>query len=370
MSLRIAWINGWPAVEALSEAYAGLVAETLDATVFNGWAWMRASAARTRYPDRNVVALTAWDGRRLVACLLMKRARELLFGLPARTLRLLGHPLVDRMALPVAPDAPGVLEALLNALTDPRASQADAVILSELPRPAGYAAAIGQWSCDRCPILVRHCSRAPVLDLTKPYAVASNGLRQRLSRARKRLAKAGSIDFERHLPTPAETPPLLDAIAAVEDDSWKGAEGTGIFSTPGRRLLFDQLSADLAAEGRLEITLLRLDGDVASYRYGFRVGRRYLDYNFAHRQSLDCLSVGRVLLDEVVSSAADSGISLIDASRGSLSRGNILQDWTNDYLEHDEVWLFSSGAWGGVLGLALRKARPAAKRLMRRTENA
>ena len=364
--LRTEWRRGPDALEGLEEAYRALLADVPHATPFNRWDWCR-SAMRHLVPEgREPVVLLAWAGRRLVGCLPMTRGWEPLWGIPARTLRLLGHPLADRMALPVAADMPGALGTMLDEIAASTRSGADVAILSELPRFGGDADAARRWSAGRRPLDVRHVSRAPRLALSPdadPTAQGSNGLRKRLARARKRLEKAGELRFERHRPDANAVAPLIEAIAAVEDASWKGEQGTGVFRAGERRAFFTEVSRTLAADGLIEIALLYLDGELAGYRYGFRVGATYYDYNFAHRSELDALSIGRVLLDEVVRSAPSAGIEVIDASRGSLSRGNILRDWTPEHVDHDELWLFGTGPWGQVMSLLVRRAKPAAQRL-------
>ncbi|MBB3021697.1 CelD/BcsL family acetyltransferase involved in cellulose biosynthesis [Microvirga lupini] len=198
----------------------------------------------------------------------------------------------------------------------------------------------------------------------------SKALRTRISRSRKKVAATGQTGFARIIPLPSEVPDLLRTIAAIEHVSWKGKAGVGIFSASERYAFFQEVSLALAASRRLEILLYAIGDRVVSYRYGFRVGRTFLDYNFAHPVELDDLSVGRVLLAEAIQTASASGIDTFDASRGSLQKPNILTDWTSDAIEHHEVWLFARSLWGELLRLAITKAKPFAKRVMKRKEAA
>ncbi len=370
MKLEAGWHHGAAALDILQDEYQNLLSRCAATTLFNDWSWIRAAAAHDVLSGRETRILTVHRDRELVACLPMTWGREFLWGLPARTLRPLGYPLSDRIGLPVSDSEPGALKALVEALLKPGFTQSDVTILSELPATAGYRAFFQDASL-RSHSLVRLCGRAPIVDIPDQARAGrsfSKGLKSRLDRSRRKLRNMGSVTFERLRPPPEDVPGLIDLAASIEGRSWKGAAGTGIFSTPERRAFFEDVSRALAADRRVEITLLRLDGDVVSYRLGFLVGQTFLDYNFAYPEDLAALSVGRVLLGEAIDTAHEAGIRTFDASRGSLQRPNILHDWTDSSIEHDEVWLFARGIWGNFLRLAIAKGRPAAKRLMKRVE--
>lgn len=372
MTLRVAWQRGAETLHALQEEYEQLVSHSPHATLFNEWPWIRAAASHGISVGREIRTLTVRDDNRLVGCLPMTWGRESILGFPVRTLRPLGYPLSDRIGIPIEDDAQDVLEIFVDTLTDGRLAEADVAILTELPATADYRGRLAGSAVKRAPYF-RICARAPILDVSNPERLViglSKSLRTRLSRARKKIRESGTTQFERLIPEPAEIPALLETISAIEKASWKGVAGVGIFSTPDRYAFFQDVATSLAAQRRLEVLLFRLNGQVVSYRFGFRSGHTFFDYNFAHPLDCDALSVGRLLLAEAVGSAASAGISVFDASRGSLEKPNILSDWTEDAIEHDEVWFFAKTVWGDLLRLAVVKAKPLAKRVLRRLEAA
>ena len=370
MTLHVAWHRGAGALQSLEGEYRELVGRSRHATLFNEWPWIAAAAAHGVAAGRAIRTLAVRSDGRLVGCLPMTWGRESILGLPVRTLRPLGYPLSDRIGIPLDEDTPGVFTAIAGTLADGKTSEADVAILSELP--TGYRIRLAESSGRRAPH-IRPCARSPVLDVSNPDRLKAEypkSLRTRLSRARKKIHESGETRFERILPEPADVPALLDTISAIEKKSWKGVAGVGIFSTPERYALFRSMALSLASEGRLEILLYRLNGEVVSYRFGFRSGQTYYDYNFAHPLALDALSVGRLLLADAIETAATAGIATFDASRGSLDKPNILSDWTEGAIEHDEIWLFARTVWGDLLRLAVVKAKPLAKRVLRRMEAA
>lgn len=371
MTFQATWHRGAEPLVALESSYRRLVSAAPHMTVFNEWSWIHAAAVHGVSEGREVRTLTVRDGDRLVACLPMTFGRERVAGLRVRTLRPLGYPLSDRIGIPVAADSSGALAHVIEALTDPKVSGADLAILSELPETAGYRALFDK-AAKHAPHM-KLCARAPILDVSdreQMKAGLSKSLKSRIARSRKKIQTSGAVRFERVVPRPEQVPDLLRDIAAIEAKSWKGVAGVGIFSTPRRFAFFEAVALALAAEGRLEILLLFLNDELVSYRFGFRSGATFLDYNFAHPLDCDALSVGRLLLADAIESASSAGVQVFDASRGSLTKPNILHDWTENAIEHDEAWFFARSVWGDLLRLAVVKARPMAKRLMRRVEMA
>lgn len=287
------------------------------------------------------------------------RARETMRGLPVRVMRVLGDPLADQCWFD--PGAAWDWPAAVAALS--RGPACDVVVLSELhageeerdaiTRAARNAGLRPQW---------RLCGQAPVVYLKTAggdlkFEDYSSTLRRRLKRSRKKLDEAGQVTVEHHLPTPSEVDPLLERIKSIEDRSWKGDEGTGIFSAARLPFMRD-VSHRLAAKGALELYFLNLDGVSISYRYGFRHAGRFLDYNLAYLPDYHHLSPGRLLLEEIVKTSRQEGLEAVDASRGSLERPHILRDWPCEIREHYRLTLYRNTPKGRLLHLLETRVRP------------
>jgi len=310
-------------------------------------------------------------GERLTAVVPFTRGPERIHGVSVTTLRLLGEPFADRLPLPIA----GLDEASIAHLFDAfygAPARWDVLLLSELAIDAGTRAMVDRWAQGTHHRLHwRHCSRSPVLRLDFPDQESlrrsySKTLRTRLARARKKLAAAGSVRFQRECPTPARLAALLPEIKAVEAASWKGRAGSGIFSTGERSRFFEEVSETFAAAGVLELGGLWLDGRLISYRYGFRFRGRFYDYNLAYHPDFAALSPGRVLLDEMVVSSLAEGLEAVDASRGSLDAPHLLADWSDEYIDHHQLWLFGRSLRATALYAAREHLRPRVAALRRR----
>jgi len=158
----------------------------------------------------------------------MSKHQERFRRIPLNALRLLGDPLAD--AGPEIPDWPAFVQELKST------RGWDIAVLSELVLNPDQKAILTQ-ACKAAGlgIDIRLCGRAPIvplLDEPRETRIAgySKTLRTRLKRGRKKLATLGEIEISHHLPTEStEVDRLLTMAKSIEDQSWKGAEDTGLF---------------------------------------------------------------------------------------------------------------------------------------------
>lgn len=366
---RVAWTEG---VDTLlgDVRFQEFLGRVRHVSPFVTAPWLRCAAAILVPADRRVHVVTVSRGDRLVAAMALTAGSERLHGVPVRTLRLLGDPLADRSPLLVERQDPGALAALLAAvLRGPLAW--DVAVLSELPDDATERTAIDDWNRQHgLAVEWQLSSRVPILDLSgrTPEAIRaaySKTLRTRLSRSRKRMAQAGTLSVERLLPDPSQVAELIDQIKAIEDASWKGRAGQALFAAGPREQFMRAVSAALAQDRQVEIWLLRLDGVVISYRYGFRFRGAFYDYNLAYLPHYAAVSPGRILLDEIVAGSARDGLTTVDASRASMTTGNLLSDWTDAVIEHHRLRIYNTTLRGRLLHAMRTVARPALRRVQR-----
>ncbi|MEO1140171.1 MAG: GNAT family N-acetyltransferase [Pseudomonadota bacterium] len=286
-------------------------------------------------------------------------APERMRRVPCTVLRVLGDPLADQCWF--GTDVPWDCSQAVTALRQGPAW--DVAVFSELCMDESDRATLdraieatglrGHW---------RQCGRAPVVPLSgrdKPLTDAdySSTLRRRLKRSRKKLDQAGHVTIVHKLPKADEVPALIETLKGIEDASWKGDADTGLFNAQRLGFVHD-LSERLARRGQLEIYLLLLDDTPISYRYGFRYGNRFLDYNLAYLSEYHHLSPGRILLDEIVKTSQALGLEAVDASRGSLERPHILADWPGYIRDHHRLTLFAPTPKGRLLHFIETRVRP------------
>ena len=327
-------------------------------SIFNTQTWIKASLRHLLAP-RSPIVLKLETEQSQQHHIVFSFGRETLGGIPLRTLRLVGHPYTDRVVLG---DHPEIIENLTRAIAT-LPLKWDIVILDEIV--ASDVPAITESLKSQTPqywTRARHCAHTPLLrlqslpdsDLDTAY---SKSLRTRLRRSRKKLANRGDSRFERLRVTPNQVDEVLAVISPIEDSSWKGSKGVGIFKSSTRKF-FQEVSYGLSELGYLDVSLLFLDEQPIAYRYGFRFQDSYYDYNFAHLPGFNDLSPGRILLDDIVQSSAREGLAAIDGSRGSLDRPQLLSDWTDEYIDHYVLWIGNKTLPGRMANLAANSIQP------------
>lgn len=123
--------------------------------------------------------------------------------------------------------------------------------------------------------------------------------RQSLRRKARRLEEKGLLKFET-LQTPEQVSPWITKAMQLEKVSWKGDEGVGIFKRATHRAFYHLLMESLAARGRLRLSLLTLDNELAAYEIGILGSDNYCMHATAFDPSLSAFSPGRLLMLHVL----------------------------------------------------------------------
>lgn len=345
-------------------AYETLVQAVPHATVFNGWPWV--STAMLFAGDAQVLFLTCRANGKLCGVIPLRVAAERHYGVMVKVCRFLQYPWGDRMTIVLHPDHLACWPLMLEALSDELGQRWDWLVLNEWWDPQGLVheamthAKELDWD-----FYTRGTSKCPVffLDGQTAHAVLagySAKLRNRIKRSRKRL-EATDHKIEHIRPTPDAVAALVLLVKDAEKQSWKGDSGLGIFSTSEGAAFFDTLSRALAALGQLELALVWIDGEVASYRFGFYYQNTFFDYSLGYLPKYQKLGLGRVLLDEIILNGAREGYRAVDASRVSAVSQNLLFERTQFTVEHTCVSWFSRGFKGGYLRFLEMVVKPFVK---------
>lgn len=349
MGLQLRWCDSLLDGHFPAADYEALRLRVSRSTPFNHLGWQQAAEASLDAGQQLQILLGYRDGR-LCLCLPLVR-QQVRFGLlRVPVVRHLGYPLSDRIALLI--DLPSsfanhVLRAIRQKL--PHA-------LLQLNEVAGepddwqrrWALASSyferQLSCKVPTHRIQESDRQEV----------SGPPRYKLRRARKRLALCGARE-RRVTPTVETINEVLDALSRVEQASWKGEDGVGIFSGDRRRQWMYQGFSAMAEHGLVRVVLHEVDGRCISYRLGLLEHGRLYDYNLAFLPEFRELGSGRVLLEEWLRWGLDEGWRWLDASRVSLD--NSSHQLHERMTDHVEQWRLNSFSWrldGICLGLAMR----------------
>lgn len=324
--------------EGISGAeYRDLLSRSDTHTVFNEWPWVSAAYRHLHKPWRPLV-LTVRDSQgRLIACLTLKYGLEWRYGMLVRTLRWVQHPLGDRMGIPCDRSSVLPVTEILRVLRR-HGPGFDVLELDEL-----YDAdQIGALHYAAAGMLPMNCLRlqrlTPIVhidgwSLAEIEAAYPQNLKRKLRRCRNKLARYDhKIRFDCVVSEQVDS--LLALLRDAETASWKGEEGVGIFSTPASFAFFLDVSRAFAKAGQLAVGEIWVNGELASYRFGFIRNRVFFDYNLAYTPKYKHLGAGRLLLDEIVLECARRGLAAIDGSRTSMNTSNLLIERSDDRIAH------------------------------------
>lgn len=325
-------------------------------TPYDSWAWLSAADHALSEPQKCIVVARSNTGE-LLGWLPLKRGSETFFGIKIPVLRLMTHPRSDRHSLQVLDHIDGMLDELIDAATT-HFSGWSAILLDEMSGIQFSGTIPKGWSSD--------FKRAtPVYVFPDAQTSPNQLIGKRGRRARKKLDK---IEHEIKVWRPAqqELTALMRDIQTVEKTSWKGDQGVGILSTEAGMRFFQSVATDASNAGSLMLATVHVEGKLASYRFGFVWRDVFYDYNFAYLPDYSNLSLGRVLLDEVIVRGFEMGLRGVDGSRVGSSYENLLRERSGDSIEHRRMMYFRWSLNGLLLRGKFRVLKPI-KRAVRKT---
>lgn len=263
--------RGLPAIEALEKPWNRLArvprrSPTADAT------WARCVWRALRGGDDDALHVhSLWEGDRLLAALPLRPTGRLLRGAAALTdMRFTTYCAIawDETRA----DVPGrILDHLLRDadLLEVRRLAVDDPLCTGLGRAAqerGLPVVHDPMGGDAwTPLAGRSWD-----DLRRSM---STKLRKNTERAIRQLGQSGSLEFE----VVEDHPRLVELVREcfeLESLGWKNERGWTVVSTPDALQFYSDLARACAAEGRLALYLLRVDGKIVAFDYCIRAGGR------------------------------------------------------------------------------------------------
>ena len=372
LNLSVSWGSDLYSILDESE-YSDLVDRIPSATVFNSWSWVSTCYEYLAESETARILTVRNAESRLVACVPMVLLREKKFGVVSRVVRLMGYPFTDRYTLLVDTSTDdSVLNATLSALKAEFGKTWDRMEWNELALDEGLVKSISAWAKQNNSLEVlqvtSHCPVLPLSGLSRKEIEAqyTSKLRSDLKRRKKKLLEHGEVEILHYQPAEPEVDEILDQLKRVEDSSWKGAEGIGIFSNARAFDFFKTVSRKLAKFKQLDIAEIRIDGALVSYKYGFKYDRVFLDYNIAYLPEYHRLGLGRLLLNEVILSSSENNYKAVDASRVGAQSKHLLFERSEETIRHMR-WTWYGGTWRAYYHYVLNFAvKPIAKKIKAR----
>jgi CelD/BcsL family acetyltransferase involved in cellulose biosynthesis len=261
----------------------------------------------------------AWDiagsHRRLVGLWAFAHASPPRSVLPLRVLTAppsphsyLATPVIDRDLLDPT------LDAMLDVIAEDRA--AGPIVALDMMATDDVT-----WVALRRVLAARGCACCVVDETVRPKlasaldgktyleAALSGGSRKKLRQYRRRLAEKGAVTFT-IADEPAAVRAALEDFLAIEAAGWKGLEGTALLSDEDDAAFMRDAVAALAAERRVSILSLRLDGKPVSMQIVARCGGAAYTWKTTYDEAFQDFSPGMLLLEDYTAALlADKSIA-------------------------------------------------------------
>lgn len=352
MSIQFVWCNSLSETLFPAQDYSKLLELIPESTPFNHMAWLQ-GAEQSLKAKQQLKILLGYDNNELVICLPLILCAEKALGLPIKTLRHLGYPLSDRIALGVKANTDNFLG---QALQEIRQKLSFSLIqFSEITEQSAQASGLKQWQQQFWYSEDRLSCAVPVHQITEADRIEPSGnIRYKLRKARKR-ANELPAHIERVALTSENVLEIIADISEVERLSWKGDDGVGVFSGEQRMKWMTTALTGFAETDNLRVLTMRHNDRCISYRLGFLDKGRIYDYNLAFLPDYASLGSGRLLLDEWIQWGLDENWQYIDASRVSLQdSSHQLHERCTEFIEHRRWTFYSMRPAGLFLGLSYK----------------
>lgn len=335
---------------ALSEEWSALVAgaglnPTLDPH------WMEA-AVMSHGRARQVTVLSARRDGKLIGVLPMICRKEIVHGLPLRTVDLASN-IVSYHPQIVAADSHDAI--LAAALATAHGGRWDLFRANQIPDGSATEAAIRQLARSDAGVMFEQQGESSpylLIDGTWDTLLRSRDQKFRANRSRveRRVAEYGPGEMQWYLGD-ANPERLLRDMLTIEERSWKAAQGTAISARPVELSYHRLLLPLLARQNALMANVLHITGQPVAYVLACNwqgwVGHLKTSFDESYRH------VGSLAIDQSVRQACEAAAReydfLGDATPHKLA-------WTDRVRPHRSYWLYSSRLPARIIVTAKRFA--------------
>lgn len=344
--LRVEVRRGAAEVAALADAHDALFARTPSAPIELSRPWLETYLASGRNAGRPV-ALTAWEGERLVGLLLL--AVRSVLGVKVATPVGTGPP-TSHLGLLVEPGAVAAPESLADLCRAERPF--DVLAMHDV---ADDDAATQRWvTCLAASgLVVRRMPRTicwrvhPAASFVDFLTMKSTKARKNIKYENNRLHRKFHVSLEYHTAATIGED-LVERMLSIQRASWMTRRNAVMLEQP----LYRQLVVNLAGSDLLEVWILKLSGEDAAFQIATRVGARRTSLLIAFRLAHAQYSVGKWLTGAVLENCCLSGVQEFDFGQGDAEYKRF---WANDAHQIERVFV-GCGVLGGLVARGLAAA--------------
>ena len=335
--LRGEFLQGKDNITRLSQDWDKLFARAKDAPVYFSRAWIQTFINQSQFKGKPCL-IAVWNGPKLVALLpfSIRSVCGIRIGCQIGTNEpsFLGF-LLD----PKYPEAAGVTadtwirEKVAHTFHNKHLSSLDNATYSFVAElnHRGFAYKYGYKRI--CHYIELGCSFEEYLQKNK-----TGKRRKKLRYAEKQVFNSGNVEISRYIGKDI-APEILKRIATIQNESWMKQRGAAVLGQP----FYQNLLSNMAEAGLSSVWLMTIDGDDAAFAHTFiSHGKLYYHWPAFKQKYGSGLSIGQVLLMQIIRDACNENIQIFDFEHGDAEYKRF---WANKI--HHVFWVVTGRGFRG-----------------------
>ena len=277
MARRFEIIEGADNLNKIRDSWETLSAQNSQARYFHAYSWYHAFAKNLESKPDSLVCVLVYQDDDLEAIFPFQFRKSGFLGLSLGVLQAPQHTHMNLHDIVLAEhqNHDGLLYELVQFLKKQKPYKCDAVRLGNVLEDSATLKLLREDSRLSTTIFPSgHCDSVPALASEDLPQFISRNLKGNLRKARSKLSKRESVEY---LATrdPELLPDYLARFLDVEASGWKGENGSGTAIKLDDTLtgFYSDLAEGFGSDHKCEISLLRIDGEVAAGQFGLIVGQ-------------------------------------------------------------------------------------------------
>jgi CelD/BcsL family acetyltransferase involved in cellulose biosynthesis len=277
MARRFEIIEGADNLNRIRDSWETLSAQNSQSRYFHAYSWYRAFAKNLESKPDSLVCVLVYQDDDLEAIFPLQFRKHGFLGLALGVLQAPQHAHMNLHDIVLAEhqNHDGLLYELVQFLKKQKPYKCDAVKLGNVLENSATLKLLREDSRLSTTIFPSgHCDSVPALASEDLPKFVSRNLKGNLRKARSNLSKHDSVEY-----LATRDPQLLaDYLARffdVEASGWKGENGSGsaIKLNDTLRGFYSDLAEGFGRDHKCEISLLKIDGQVAAGQFGLIAGQ-------------------------------------------------------------------------------------------------
>ena len=309
-----------------------------------------------------LLVLNVFNDKRLIgiAPLIIRRYKN--YGFPMRSVCFIGTEMSDRMDFIIDGDRENVVALIMGYLVKMRKDW-DAIDLREISEDTGTMKIVKEW--------VEKKKIKTILGTPKKsFFIGFNENRELLlqkfsKRFKKKFRYINNkltnlkLDFEGCVENNGRKDKLFSDMCLIEEKSWKGRAGLGIFSKEVKRNFHMEIFERFSRNKWVNVSILILNEKPIAYTYNYLYCQTLYSYNHAFDETYSDISPGTMLMLWTLKDFTSRDISEFDFVKGEES---YKARFTNSFRMHHQIRIFNNRFYPKFLYYLQKKLIPYMKK--------